>query len=250
MQGTETAASSAPAASKPSETSGRYYCAGDACPGLPWPASQLAHPSTCVSSFRSAKPVPVHELPRDARREAIARLAAVSLSDHVIEELRPGAEWWIHKPGTKYQAYIVAVFHEGLVVAGDVGTLVFRIYDRAPLAFVRDHAHSTDYLMSKSVRAERVFLPGQARLVLDHWETHGGSDKARAVRTWWVGRVCTQEAWHEAYDLHGDGYDAPPCEDWDDEALWCLEALRRFVELFAAQLQRAEVEAAMSGGQP
>lgn len=33
-----------------------HYCAGSACPGLPWPASVLPHPITCVGRDSSSTP--------------------------------------------------------------------------------------------------------------------------------------------------------------------------------------------------
>jgi hypothetical protein len=49
----------------------RFKCSGEYCPGLPWPASQSSHPSSCVTGTA--------EIPRDP---ALLKLIKEDLDDN------------------------------------------------------------------------------------------------------------------------------------------------------------------------
>ena len=183
--------------------------------------------------------------------EQMRQTAAEAFADHVI---RPISEttWICRKPGTGVYHFYVTIHHGWMIVYGDIGDVMFKVYgDEDCFRWIRSAARSPGYFLEKLAPTmprrryckergldylkylrDEVFDPeddhyADARKaineVLEATWAHG--DEHEMVQKVYDDLVC--ENFMESEDI--DSF-----YDFDYACYWGMFALIRFVELFDA----------------
>lgn len=185
------------------------------------------------------------DMTKAEHRASIAKHAAEAFKDHVLTNEGDG-RWLCSKPGTGIYHFRI-IFSPGCVfMYGDIYDLCLMCYDHDSLQWLRTAPH-LDYVMGKSTKPSRVFLPAEAEAYLQRTEADEEDNRRGIVgkiREAWEDnqmeddRVEPAMAWRFAYvDATGDT-EPPACDDWDEQMLYQWHGLQKFVALYEQQQQK------------
>lgn len=181
----------------------------------------------------------------------VNRSAPERFKNHVLIERRQWV-WKVARADGRWQyGFYLLVAPGAVVVYGDIGEAVFRIYavdEQAALDWVLRCSKDLHYTISKlaNLEAYRRFYPGDALAYAEKCENESKDQEtghANACdfcddvrREIDGGDLSGQTFWTLAHD-HGF-HDVPACVDWAPSAFWFAHALQTF-----ARLKQAEIDA-------
>lgn len=178
-----------------------------------------------------------------AHRADVTKRAQETFAQHELSTVCDTGDvkvWRCARPGTGIHHFYVSILPGAILVHGDIGQLLLdRVYARG-LGWIRNSAHSLEYLLSKSSYMKKAdFMPGDALDVLACPDEYGYAEETVAkIRAAWEPGD-DGDAWDEAvYDVTGD-CDFPRCRDYSFSTLWCVEALRWFVRAYEVTIDHA-----------
>lgn len=191
----------------------------------------------------------------DPARIAIPRMAKVNFAEHKIGELSKSNDycrvWRCGRPSSVLYSFIVTVRPGCLYINGDIGDLMLSCSSDM-IGWAREAVGSPGYLFSKSpsLRSLKTWDWGRFRARLDELvKGEHGLAKEQAeeiIRSLKFGIEARPFDWAvgQLLELGWDWDDAcefaEGCKDWPPNAWWCLEGLKRFIELHDAALAVSE----------
>ena len=202
---------------------------------------------------------------RRTRRADYAKYAEEAFAEHIITPEQtegPVRMWLCHKPGTGIYHFRVIAAPGILVVTGDVGDNILRASDRDLVPWLRGAVKSPDYLMEKIVRGYncKEFVEGEVENMFCNMLENAGYDPSLAEEdaeedaeeqneNSYIQNARkiiedTKENWYHDYDdrtghefcrafsdAGGDSEYTESLFDYDSNALWTCNCLKKFIEL-------------------
>lgn len=198
---------------------------------------------------------------RRERRADYEKYADEAFAEHILTPEQtegPVRMWLCHKPRTGIYHFRVIASPGTLVVVGDVGDGILCASDKDLVPWLRGAVKSPDYLLSKLVKSayRKEFVEGEVENMFNNMLESAGYDstltgeeaeeqkedsyirKARKIIEDTKENRCydyddrTGHEFCRAFsDAGGDSEYLESLFDYDSDALWTLNCLRKFIEL-------------------
>lgn len=194
---------------------------------------------------------------RTKRRAEIAARAAESFKGHILKDEGHG-RWYCARPDTCNYSFRVTDFKDGLILSGDIGELLFVVYGRSPISWLRGclkHGNE-DYVLGKipyNLRQREAIWD----LALEFFKDNANDEDENKIASEMCdalevcadehgraspGHGLTEHEWASAFHEAGGCDEPPSVSDWSTHTLIQLGALK----WFCAALDAAEDSAGKS----
>jgi hypothetical protein len=180
----------------------------------------------------------------ESTQATVREIAAKSFTGHVVTELGPN-EWRCGKPGTGNYEFSVIARPTVLIIYGDLGEGVFRMWDSDVIGWLRSAVRSPHYLAEKLRTKQEAFYPDDALALAREWAAEDDAqpkwaellEKAERMHEW---AELNAHSWPElVYEVSGDGDSAHTGFNLSSQTLWLIEALKWLVEHLPVEAREA-----------
>lgn len=172
-------------------------------------------------------------------RKTIAALARNSLSEHEITQRSESDSvkaYICRGPKNSFHWFGVIFAPRLVVIYGDIGDVTLNVNQQDTRSWALA-ADELDYVLGKAVRPELDFFSEEAsRAIAAMREDETKYADEIQEQFDFLQYDLDDHEWHRIfYEVTGDS-EAPDCTDFSSEMLWCFHALRKFVELYRADI--------------
>lgn len=152
--------------------------------------------------------------------------------------------WRCAKPGTGIMAFTVAIMPGGyIVIAGDIGDNILHVSDQSIdsiISWILGSLNSREYQLSKVQPVCRgamtKFSSDAAMAQVQDMAENGEEKEAAKIRESWDSGDIEEDEWWRLYSEASPGNDIPDCHEPTPDALWSLECLRLFAQLYTEMM--------------